>query len=198
MKVTIENINLEVSGTLSDDMTGDEFFHFCTENRDLRIERNHNGQIYIMAPTSFETGNFNADITTELNLWNRKKKLGFVFDSSTGFTLPDKAVFSTDASWLSLARADKLTESDKAKFAPVCPNFVIELKSKSDSMSQLKSKMLKWIENSCELAWLINPEKEEVIIYRSNGSIEIIKGYHNKLSGENILPDFELNLQIFQ
>ena len=196
MKVTIENINLEVNGILTDDMTEDEFFHFCNENRNLRIERDHTGQIYIMAPTSFETGSFNADITTELNLWNRKNRLGFVFDSSTGFTLSDKAVFSPDASWLSLEKASKLSENDKKKFAPVCPNFVIELKSKSDSTSQLQSKMLKWIENGCQLAWLINPEKEELLIYRSNGSIEIIKGFHNKLSGKNILPEFELDLQL--
>jgi len=198
MKVTIENINLEVNGILSDDMSEDEFFHFCTENRDLRIERDNKGQIYIMAPTSFETGNFNADIITDLNIWNRKTKSGKVFDSSTGFTLPDKAVFSPDASWVSLERASKLNDSDKKKFAPVCPNFVIELKSNSDSINQLKSKMLKWIENGCELAWLINPEKKEAIIYRNNGSIEIVKGFQNKLSGENTLPGFELDLQIFQ
>ncbi len=198
MKVTIENINLEVNGILSDDMSEDEFFHFCTQNRDLRIERDNKGQIYIMAPTSFETGNFNADIITDLNIWNRQVKSGKVFDSSTGFTLPDKAVFSPDASWVSLDRASKLNDSDKKKSAPVCPNFIIELKSNSDSINQLKSKMLKWIENGCELAWLINPEKKEVIIYRNNGSIEIVKGFQNKLSGETILPGFELDLQILQ
>ena len=196
MKVTIENINLEVNGTLSDDMTEEEFFHFCIENKDLRIERDHDGQIYILAPTNFETGNFNANITTDLNLWNRKAAMGKVFDSSTGFTLPDKAVFSPDAAWVSLERISKLNEDDKKKFAPVCPNFVIELKSISDSINQVKSKMRKWIENGCELAWLIIPEKEEVHIYRGNGSIEIIKGFHNELSGENILPGFEFDLQI--
>jgi Uma2 family endonuclease len=196
MKLSIENINIELNGTLSDHMSDDEFFHFCTENRDLRIERDHNRQIYIMAPTCFETGNFNSDINAELNFWNRKLKNGKVFDSSTGFTLPDKAVFSPDAAWIRNDRMLNLTKGEKKKFAHVCPNFIIELKSPSDTIIQLKNKMLKWMENGCELAWLINPEQQEAHIYRSNGSIEIIQGFDKKLSGENVLPGFELDLKL--
>jgi len=198
MKVSIENININVTGSLSDGMSDKEFFHFCTENRDLRIERDANRQIYIMAPIGFETGNFNADITTDLTNWNRKNKSGKVFDSSTGFTLPDRAVFSPDAAWVCNDRILKLTKEQKKVFAPVCPNFVIELKSPSDNIPDLQNKMLKWIENGCQLAWLIIPEKEEAYIYRADGSIEIVKGFNKKLSGENILPEFELDLSLLK
>ena len=198
MKVTIENININVTGNLSDDMSDKEFFHFCTQNRDLRIERDSNRQIYIMAPTGFETGGFNSDINAELNFWNRKNKTGKVFDSSTGFTLPDLAVFSPDAAWISNEKISKLTKEQRNIFAPVCPDFVIELKSKSDTIPELQNKMLKWIENGCKLAWLLIPEKEEAHIYRSNGNIEIVKGFNKKLSGENILPGFELDLSILK
>jgi Uma2 family endonuclease len=198
MKVTIENIKLEVNGIFPEDMSDQEFFHFCTQNRDLRIERDANRQIYIMAPTGFETGGFNSDINAELNIWNRKEKRGKVFDSSTGFTLQDKSVFSPDASWVSAERESTLTNEEKKAFAPVCPNFVIELKSKSDSILQLKAKMQKWIANGCELAWLIIPESQEVVIYRLDGTIENIKGFTNKLSGENILPGFEFDLNILK
>ena len=198
MKVTIENININVTGNLSDDMSDTEFFHFCTQNRDLRIERDSNRQIYIMAPTGFETGGFNSDINAELNFWNRKNKTGKVFDSSTGFTLPDRAVFSPDAAWISNEKISKLTKEQRNIFAPVCPDFVIELKSKSDTIPELQNKMLKWIENGCKLAWLLIPEKEEAHIYRSDGNIKIVKGFNKKLSGENILPDFELDLSILK
>jgi Uma2 family endonuclease len=198
MKVTIENININVTGNLSDDMTDEEFFHFCTQNRDLRIERDSNRQIYIMAPTGFETGGFNSDINAELNFWNRKNKNGKVFDSSTGFTLPDRAVFSPDAAWISNEKILTLTKEQRKIFAPVCPDFIIELKSKSDTIPELQNKMLKWIENGCALAWLLIPEKEEAHIYRGDGSIEIVKGFNKKLSGENILPGFQLDLSILK
>lgn len=198
MKITIENISLDVSGKLSDDMSDEEFFHFCSQNRDLRIERDANRQIYIMAPIGFETGGFNSDINAELNIWNRKEKKGKVFDSSTGFKLPDTSVLSPDASWVSAERVSILTDEDKKAFAPVCPNFVIELKSKSDSIIQLKTKMQNWMANGCELAWLIIPESQEVFIYRLDKTIENIKGFTSKLSGENILPGFEFDLHILK
>ncbi len=198
MKLHIDNYIADVKGSLHDDMSDEEFFNFCQQNRDLRLERDHTKQIYIMAPTGFYTGKFNSDIITELNLWNRKFKTGKVFDSSTGFTLPDGAVFSPDAAWVSNEKVSLLSEEDKNKFAPVCPDFIVELKSPSDSLKRLKNKMLKWIENGAGLAWLIDPENKQVFIYRADNSIAIVKGFHNKLSGENILPRFELDLQILQ
>ncbi|MEP7143151.1 MAG: Uma2 family endonuclease [Ferruginibacter sp.] len=198
MKLQIENFYADVKGLPHEDMSDDDFFNFCRQNTDLRIERDHNKQIYIMAPTGFYTGKFNTDIITELNLWNRKSRKGEVFDSSTGFTLPDGAVFSPDASWISSKKIKFLTEEEKNKFAPVCPNFVIELKSPSDRLKNLKSKMQKWIENGTQLAWLIDPEIKKVFIYREDGSKSVTQGFSNTLYGENVLPGFELDLKILQ
>lgn len=198
MKFQIENFNAEVRGILHDNMSDEEFFDFCQQNPALRMERDHNKQIYIMAPTGYYTGAFNSDINAELNLWNRKFKTGKVFDSATGFTMPDGAVFSPDAAWVSNEKVSLLSEEDKKKFAPVCPDFVCELKSPSDRLNTLKSKMLKWIENGARLAWLIDPENKKVFICRENGSIAIVEGFNNKLSGEDVLPGFELDLQLLQ
>jgi Uma2 family endonuclease len=198
MKLQIENFVADVKGFLHDDMSDEEFFNFCQQNQDLRLERDHTKQIHIMAPTGFYTGSYNSGIIGELYLWNRKFKSGKVFESNTGFTLPDSAVFSPDAAWVSNEKIALLSEEEKNRFAPVCPNFIIELKSPSDNLPQLKNKMLKWIENGTSLAWLIDPENKQAFIYREDNSIEIIKGFNNKLSGENILPGFELDLQILQ
>ena len=198
MKFINSDIDIEVRGDRNDEMTDKEFFNFCAQNRDLRIERDENGQIFIMAPVNVEGGNQNGTIFGELYLWNRVNKLGECFDSSTGYTLADKSVRSPDVSWMTLAKWNRLTKSEKQKFTTICPDFVIELKSKSDSLRYLKNKLLKWIENGCELAWLIIPEKQEAHIYRSNGSIEIILGFDKKLSGENILPRFEFDLRMLK
>ena len=198
MKFINSDIDIEVRGDKNDGMTDEEFFNFCVENRDLRIERDCNKQIYIMAPTGFETSNFKADIVTDLNSWNRKEKKGKVSDSSGGFSLPDSSVLSPDASWTSNEKISGVTKKQTKQFLPLCPEFIIELKSKSDSLRYLKNKMLKWIENGCELAWLIMPEKEEAHIYRADGSIEIVKGFDKKLSGKNVLPGFELDLSILK
>jgi Uma2 family endonuclease len=198
MKFEIENFYADVKGSLHDDMSDEEFFDFCQQNPDIKLERDHNKQIYIMAPTGFYTGKFNSGIFGELYVWHKESKTGEVFDSSTGFTLPDGAVFSPDASWISNEKISSLTEEQKNKFAPVCPDFVVELKSPSDRLKTLKSKMLKWIENGTQLAWLIDPESKKVFIYREDGSVAIIQGFTNKLSGENVLPGFELDLQLLQ
>lgn len=198
MKMVVQNINIEVKGIFDDGMTDDEFFNFCQQNQDLRLERDHNKQIYIMAPTGFNTGILNSDIITELSIWNRKSRTGKVFESNTGFTLSDGAVFSPDAAWISSEKISKLTEEEKNRFAPVCPDFIIELKSLSDNIKQLQNKMLKWVENGAQLAWLIDPANKQVFIYRADNSVEIIRGFNNKLSGENVLPGFELDLQILQ
>ena len=191
-------MDIEVKGDRNDEMTDEEFFNFCAQNRDLRIERDENGQIFIMAPVNVEGGNQNGTIFGELYLWNTLKKSGKCFDSSTGYTLADKSVRSPDASWMPLAKWNAIPKEERQKHSHICPNFVVELKSKSDSLHYLKNKMLKWIENGCELAWLIIPEKQEAHIYRSNGSIEIIQGFDKKLSGENILPGFELDLSMLK
>lgn len=175
-------------------LTDEQFFDFCWQNRDLHIERTETGQIIIMTPTGGITGNRNNEILFQLNLWNKKHQLGLVFDSSTGFALPDTSVRSPDASWISKERWETLTLEEQEKFPPLCPDFVIELRSKYDNLADLQKKMGAWIKNGCQLAWLIDPENQQVFIYRQNAE-ETVKGFHNTLSGENILTGFTFDWQ---
>ena len=188
----------DVKGLLDDDMPEEDFFNFCLQNKTLRFERDHNKKITLHLPVGLYTSAFNSAVTSEVYLWNRKLKLGNVVGSGTGFSLPDSSVFSPNVAWIAAEKMNRLTEKQKVKFAPVCPDFVIELKSKPDNFNTLKNKMLKWIENGTRLAWLIDTANKQVFIYRADDSIEIIKGFNNKLSGENVLPGFKLDLQILQ
>jgi Uma2 family endonuclease len=176
-------------------LSDDEFFEFCQQNRDLKLERDEHGQIIIGMPTGSKTGKINAILSLEVGIWNRQSKLGEVFDSSTGFTLQNSAVRSPDVSWVSTSLWNSIEEKDKEKFAPVCPEFLIELMSESDQLRSMKRKMESYIENGCQLGWLINLSSEEVYIYRGNGEIQIVKGFKDKkLYGEEVLIGFELDL----
>lgn len=180
-------------------LNDDEFYDFCTQNDELKFERDSHGNIIIMPNTGGKTGELNSALNAELFIWNRKFKLGTVFDSSTAFKLPTSAVRSPDVAWISKERWDSLTESEQEKFPPLCPDFVIELMSLSDNEVDSKKKMTEeWMANGCRLAWLINPLSEKVFIYRENGEILIVNGFENKLSGEDILPNFELDLSILK
>ncbi len=196
MELALENITIPIKGDMSDSMSDKEFLDFCLQNKMLRVERDENKQIIIMAPTTSSTGITNASLISELIVWNKKKKLGFCFDSAAGFTLPDRSVRSPDASWVAVEKWNQLTDLQKDSFAPICPDFVIELKSKSDNLKYLTAKMHKWIKNGCALAWLINPENKTALIFRKNGTVDEVNGFKNILSGEDVLPDFELNLSL--
>ncbi|MFD2932930.1 Uma2 family endonuclease [Spirosoma flavum] len=172
----------------------DFFFALCQANETARLERDSNGNIILMPPTGSETGRYNADLSGEIWTWNRRKKLGYVFDSSTGFKLPDSAVRSPDVSWVSQERWDIISQTDKQGFAPLCPDFVVEIRSKSDDLKELKEKMEEYRDNGCRLGWLIDRAGKQVFIYRENGSIEIKQGTSVNLSGEDIL--LELSVQI--
>ena len=178
-------------------MSEEEFFLFCQDMRDFQIEREADGTILIMELTGSETGSFNSDITTEVNIWNRQKKEGKTFDSSTGFTLPNNAVKSPDTSWISLERWKNLPIEDRKRFAHISPDFVIEIRSESDNLETLKEKMIEYRDNGVKLGWLIDPVEENVWIYRENGSIEKIESFDIPLSGENVLEGFELRLNEF-
>jgi Uma2 family endonuclease len=197
MKLLVENIKVELTGKFSGEMSDEEFFNFCEQNSHLRIERDANKQIYIMAPVDSLGGSQNANISADLTIWNRKSMLGICFDSSTGFTLPDGSVFSPDASWMPIDKWHNLPKTEQIKFAAICPDFIIELKSSSD-IKGLKLKMQKWIENGARLAWLINAEEQQTIIYKADGSVTIVNGFDQRLSGEDVLPDFELDLSILK
>ena len=165
----------------------------CERNDHLRIETDSEQNLIIMTPTGYDTGKYNSELLIELGIWNRQKKTGVVFDSSTGFKLPDGSVKSPDVSWLPNSRAEALSKKERKGFAPVCPDFVVELRSHTDSLSVLKEKMHHWIANGCRLAWLIDPENMQVHIYRSNTEEETLPiTSDTTLSGEDILPGFTL------
>ena len=175
-------------------MTEEEFFLFCQEMRGFHIERDTEGTILIMETTGSETGSFNADITTEVTLWNRQTQKGKTFDSSTGFTLPNKAVRSPDAAWIAIERWKALSPEDRKRFAHISPDFVVEIRSESDGFERLYEKMIEYQENGVRLAWLIDPIKEQVWIFRAGGAIEKVASFDIPLSGEEVLPGFELRL----
>ena len=176
-------------------MTDEQFFQLCQDNRDLRFERNSNGDIVIMPPTGGETGNRNSSITYQLYAWNNQNKLGVTFDSSTGFKLPNGADRSPDASWIPLEKWDNLTPQQRQKFLPLCPDFVIELRSPSDSLKTLQNKMKEYLKNGTKLGWLINPKKKQVEVYREGKEVEILDN-PTTLLGEDVLPDFLLDLAL--
>jgi Uma2 family endonuclease len=179
---------------INEKMSEAEFAAFCAEMRDYRVERNQDGSIEIMSPTYSETGKTNNEIAFQLTKWNKETKMGYVFDSSTGFRLPDNSIKSADVAWVSAAKWNQLTDNERKSFAPICPELVVELKSGNDVLKKLQAKMQDWLANGCLLAWLIIPETETCQIYRANGSQTELIGFDKVLSGEAILPDFELVL----
>ena len=146
----------------------DQFFDFCQANRELRIERTAEGDCEIMAPTGGATGWRNSRLVTQLTIWADLDGSGVVFDSSTGFVLPNGAIRSPDASWVKKSRLEVLTSKQKKQFLPLCPDFVIELRSPSDSTNDLQDKMQEYIGNGVRLGWLIDPETQRVYVYQAN------------------------------
>lgn len=180
-------------------MTEDEFFRFCRDNSDLRIERDKNGNVIIMPPTGFETGRRNSNLTTELTIWHRQQtSSGEVGDSSTGYTLPNGAVRSPDASWISHKRLEKTTPEDREKFVHAVPEFVVEIRSRTDSPRVLREKMEEYIENGVLLAWYIDRIGQFVEIYRPGKPVETMEGFDKVLSGEDVLPGFGFDLKWMQ
>ncbi len=174
-------------------MTEEEFFNLCQQNRELRMERDKNQNIFIMSPTGNLTSAINLQLGIQIDKWNQMEKNGIVFDSNAGFTLDNKAIRSPDVSWVSKVRHNALPMIERKRFAHICPDFVIELKSDSDSLKQLKEKMQEWIENGCKLGWLIDPEERKVYIYHSTSHNSEMH-FGEKITGENILPGFVLDI----
>jgi Uma2 family endonuclease len=174
-------------------MTDEQFFELCQHHPHYRFERTASGALIIMSPAGGETSRRNSDATMQLGVWNKKYKLGVTFDSSGGFKLPKGGDRSPDASWLAQARWDALTPQQREKFLPLCPDFVIELKSPSDSISTLREKMQEYIANGAQLGFLLNPSPKQVEIYRPNQSPEILQN-PKSVSADPILPGFVLDL----
>ena len=187
------SVSLPALLELNIDLTDEQFFQLCQNNRDLRFERTATKELIIMPPTGSETGDRNADLTYQLRAWSRQNKLGKSFDSSTGFKLPCGAERSPDASWVKIERWNALTQAEKERFAPLCPDFVVELMSPSDSAEKARAKMREYMDNGARLGWLINRQQQQVEIYRPHQEVEILLSPQT-LSGEDILPGFILDL----
>lgn len=174
-------------------LTDEQFFHFCRTNREYHIERNNRGELVIMPPVGWETSNKNALIVSALYLWSKQDGTGFVTDSSAGFILPNGAIRSPDAAWIRKERLAELSPNELQRFLPLAPNFVIELRSQSDRLGDLQSKMTEYSENGVALGWLIDPDLRQVHIYRP-GETVIILDEPDMISAEPVLPRFELDL----
>ena len=172
----------------------EQFFDFCLTNDGFRIERNAQGDCEIMAPTGGQTGWMNSKLNTLLSIWAEQEGSGIVFDSATGFILPNEAIRSPDVSWVKRTRLAALTPQQKQRFLPLCPDFVLELRSPSDRMKPLQDKMQEYIENGAGLGWLIDPEDRQVFIYQAEKAVIKLE-QPEFLAGESVLPEFKLELQ---
>ena len=175
-------------------LTDEQFYQLCRANPNVKFERNATGDIIIMSPTGGETGSFNSEINADFVIWNRRTKLGKVFDSSTCFKLPNGADRSPDVAWIKQSRWDTLTSEEKEKFPPIAPDFVLELMSPTDSLKETQKKMQEYIDNGVKLGWLINRKNRKIEIYRQGKAVELLES-PTKLVGEDVLPGFVLNLQ---
>jgi Uma2 family endonuclease len=166
-------------------LTDDELFALCASNKMLRIERTKEGDIMLLHPTGGGSSRRNSRLNYFVERWNEQKRLGVVFDSNGGFFLPSGAMRAPDTSFIVQSRWDALSQEEQERFLPLCPDFVIELRSKNDNLAYLQKKVCEeWIGNGCRLAWLIDPFNETVYVYRADGSTSEVQGFDNTVSGE--------------
>lgn len=175
-------------------MSDDEFFQFCMLHPDLRIERTSEGDLIIMPPTGGETGHRNFELTALFANWVHRDGTGVGFDSSTVFKLPNGANRSPDVSWVRRDRWEALSHDQRKKFPPLCPDFVLELRSESDRLVTLQNKMQEYIDNGAQLGWLVDPAQRKVWIYRPNAVVECLEN-PTSVSGDPVLPGFVLPLE---
>ena len=174
-------------------MTDEQFFEFCQINSEHQFERTAQGELVIMSPTGAESGKRNFNLTVQLGIWVQQDGTGIGFDSSTGFTLPNGAVRSPDASWIRHSRWEAISAEQRKKFAPICPDFVVELRSETDDLTLLQDKMQDYINNGAALGWLIDPIEKRGYVYQPNAAVQQLNNPAT-LSGDPILPGFVLNL----
>ena len=174
-------------------LTDAQFYDICQNNRELKFERSPKGELIIMSPVGGESGNREADLIIDLGLWNRQTGLGYTFSSSTIFKLPNGGDRSPDAAWIVRERWESLTPEQRRKFPPIAPDFVIELRSATDSLETLHVKMEEYLDAGVQLGWLIDPQQQQVEIYRPGQEVEV-RNMPTDLSGEEILPGFTLRL----
>lgn len=177
-------------------LTEEQFYRLCQVNQDWQLERTAQGELVIMPPVGGISGNREADFISWLWLWNHRSGLGKVFSSSTIFRLPQGGDRSPDAAWIGLSRWEALSREEQEKFPPLCPDFVIELRSRSDSLEEMHQKMQEYLNSGLRLGWLINPQKQQVEIYRPGQPVEV-RELPTDLDGETVLPGFSLSLAPF-
>ncbi|MBO3462304.1 Uma2 family endonuclease [Aetokthonos hydrillicola Thurmond2011] len=177
-------------------LTDEQLYQLCQNNQELQFERAATGELIIMSPVGGESGNREADLIADLVIWNRQTGIGYTFSSSTIFKLPNGANRSPDAAWIRKERWEALTLQQKRKFPPIAPDFVIELRSATDDLKMLQSKMEEYIDSGVQLAWLINPQQQQVEIYRPKKALEV-RNLPTELSGEDVLPGFSLILTAY-
>lgn len=176
------------------EMTEDEFLAFCEINHEARIERTAEGELEIMPPAGMYTGSKELDIAAQLRYWARRDGTGIAFGSNAGFTLPNGAVRSPDAAWIPRSRLAELTTEDKSGFGHICPDFVIELRSRSDRLSVLRAKMDEYMENGTQLGWLIDTRSRRVYVYRPDREVETLENPES-VSADPELAGFTLSLE---
>lgn len=179
-------------------MTDEEFYEFCQENEGFQVERNADGTIKVRALTGGETGRKHTKLTSRLDFWAQEAGLGGVFDSSTGFRLPNGAHRSPDVAFVTLERWEALPDEQRTRFPPVCPDFVVELLSESDASEGTARKIEEYLANGCCLAWLLDPKTEQARVYRPDGSVRVVRGFDQSLSGEDVLPGFSFELRLLR
>jgi len=176
--------------------TDEQFYQLCINNPELIVERDSKGTLIVMAPVGGDSGNREADYIIDLGTWNRQSGLGKVFSSSALFKLPGGGDRSPDAAWVKLSRWQALTPEQRQKFPPIAPDFVIELRSRTDSLKPLQEKMQEYMASGVQLGWMFNPQDQQVEIYRQ-GQEKEVRSLPTQLFGEEILPGFELQVELF-
>ena len=171
-----------------------QFERLCREYPDLRLELTSSGDLIVMPPTGMETGNRCFSLATQFGIWVKKDGTGLGFDSSAGYTLPNGAIRSPDVSWLRREKWDSLTDRQKRSFAPICPDFAVELRSDSDSLPMLLNKMEEYMENGATLSWLIDPQRRQVYVFKAGEEMVVLEN-PAVVSGDPLLPGFELQLE---
>jgi Uma2 family endonuclease len=172
-------------------MSDEDLMSFCAANDIARVEREVDGEILVMSPAGNRTGRRNAAIISALDIWAQMDQRGYVFDSSTGFTLADGSMRSPDASWVEAMRWNALTRAEQNRFSPICPDFLIELRSLTDDLAQLEAKMERWISNGAKLAWLVDPERQVVAVYRPGDQPELLN-QPEIVEGSGVVAGFKL------
>ncbi|WP_017303180.1 Uma2 family endonuclease [Spirulina subsalsa] len=177
-------------------LSDEQFYQLCQNNENWQLEKTAKGELIIMPPVGAISGNRESEFNGLVWLWNRQTNLGKVFSSSTIFNLPNGGNRSPDVAWISQERWDKLSQEEQEGFAKICPDFVIELRSRTDSLTQLQEKMQEYVDSGLRLGWLVDPQNQRIEIYRQNQEIEIVS-LPTSLSGEDVLPGFILELSRF-